>query len=168
MAIVLAALLVATMVGAVWAIPSRGAQAADIVRKVTIPAAFFHPTTDGMSYSNYGAYIALGGGTNATFTAPVVFPTLSAVTVKKITLSVKDNNGSYNACVTLYRTSPKNLSEATMATACSTGSMGQTTYDDDTIDHAVVYPAHGPYLKLTIGAAAIDVYGVTIECQRKT
>jgi len=99
----------------------------------------------------------------------VVFPTLSAVTVKKITLSVEDHNGSADACVTLYRTSPKNLTQVSMALACSSGSWGgPTSYDDDSINNAVVWPAHGPYLWLEIAGTNIIVYGVTIEYQRNT
>lgn len=162
--IVLAALLVATMVGVVWARPSRGAQAADIVRKVTIPAAFFIPSEDGLDWFNDGA---LSG--NGAFTAPVIFPTLSAVTVKKVTLSVEDHNGTADACVTLKRASPKNLSQVSMATACSSGSWGgPVNFDDDTIDYATVWPAHGPFLWLELDGTSILVYGVTIEYQRKT
>jgi len=167
MAIMLAALLVATIVGVVWARPNQSPQAADIIRKITIPAAFFHPRYDGIDYSNAGMCLAVDSGSGG-FTAPVVFPTLSAVTVKKITLSVTDNNAGSDACIAMYRTSPKNLTESGMAAVCSAGSGGATSYDDNTIDNAVVWPAHGPYLWLDIYGTNIRVYGVTIEYQRNT
>jgi hypothetical protein len=107
----------------VWARPNQSPQAADITRKVTIPAAFFHPKMDGLDWNNTGVWLALDSGSGI-FTAPVVFPTLSAVTVKKITLSVTDNNAASDACVSMYRTSPKNLTEVQMAGVCSAGSGG--------------------------------------------
>lgn len=119
----LGAVLLGTMVGVVWARPQGSPQAADITRKVTVPAAFFHPREEGLNWSNDGGGMAVDSG-SAIFTAPVVFPTLSAVTVKKITLSVEDHNGTVDACVTLYRTSPKNLTQVSMATACSSGTWG--------------------------------------------
>ena len=73
MAIMLAALLVATIVGVVWARPNQSPQAADIIRKITIPAAFFHPYQDGIDYNNRGVWLAVDSS-NGRFTAPVVFP----------------------------------------------------------------------------------------------
>jgi hypothetical protein len=129
--------------------PNQSPQAADITRKITIPAAFFHPNRDGLNWTNQGVWLAVDSGIG-NFTAPVVFPTLSAVTVKKVTLSVTDNNAGSDACVGLYRTGPKTLTEALMAWVCSTGSGGATNYDDNTIDYGTVWPSHGPYLSLGI------------------
>jgi len=167
MAAVAAALLLGTLVGAVWARPNDRPQMAVTTRKVTIPAAFFYPAGDAGYYTNNGVWVRTDLG-ECRFNAPVIFPTLSSVTVKKITLSVTDNNAGYDACAILWRTSPKNLSEVQMASACSSGSGGTTNCDDSTIDNARVYPAHGPYVRLYIGGTDIAVYGVTIEYQINT
>lgn len=54
MAVVMGALLVGTLIGVVWVRPGQSAQAAGATRKVTVPAAFFHPITDGQDYHNLG------------------------------------------------------------------------------------------------------------------
>ena len=162
MSVVVAALLLGGLVGVVWARPKESPQSADIVRRVTIPAGFFHPAEDGLNWLNDGALAGQGA-----YTAPVVFPCLSPVTVKKITLSVEDHNASADACVSLHRMRPKRLRQWEMAMACSTGSVGGAiNYDDSSIEYAQVWPADGPYLWLGIGGPSILVYGVTIEYQR--
>jgi len=59
MAVVMGALLVGILVGGVaWARPDQSPQAADHLRKLTIPAAFFHPsdprTTIGTMETSFG------------------------------------------------------------------------------------------------------------------
>jgi len=167
MAVVMGALLVGILVGGVvWARPGQSVQAADHLRRLTVPAAFFHPADDGLDYWNNGGFVRMESG-NGTFSAPVVFPCLPAVTVERIVFSVKDQNAANNACATLYRTKPNKGTEVVMAAVCSTGSQaGVINYTDDTVDNAVVWPSQGPYLWLNIGGTSIDVYGVRIEYKR--
>jgi hypothetical protein len=167
MAVVMGALLVGILLGGVvWAKPDQSVQAADATRRLTVPAAFFHTMSPGYNYWNNGDQISTDSG-GATFTAPVVFPCLPSVTVERIILSVKDQNGSVNACAQLYRTKPNKGTQKQMAIACSAGSQpGVINYTDDTIDGPVVWPSHGPYLLLSIGGANIEVYGVRIEYKR--
>jgi hypothetical protein len=104
-AMVMGAMLVGILVGGViWARPDQRAQAADSTRRVTVPAAFFHPNDEGLDYLNNGNYVEIESG-QGIFTAPVVFPCLPSVTVERIILSVRDQNGTGigNACVSLYR-----------------------------------------------------------------
>jgi hypothetical protein len=166
MAVVMGALLVGILIGGVvWARPNQSAQAADHLRKVTVPAAFFHPANndDDCQYGEYELYMNSGSGT---FTAPVVFPCLPAVTVEKLIFSV-DDQATQNACVTLYRTKPNQGNQKQMANVCSSGSgPGVVNYTDDTIDYPVVWPSNGPYLMLSIFGPNIDVYGVQIEYRR--
>jgi hypothetical protein len=168
-AVVMSALTVGVMVGGVvWGRPSQSAQAAGGTRKLTIPAAFFHTMSLGYNYWNNGDQITTDSG-GATFTAPVVFPCQYAVRVERIILSVKDQNGSVNACVQLYRTKPSKGTQNQMPIACSAGSQpGVINYTEDTIDIPVVTPSHGPYLLLNIGGANIEVYGVQIEYKKNT
>jgi hypothetical protein len=163
MAIVLAAPLVATIVGAVWARPNEATEA--VTRKVTIPAASFIPNQDGLDWNNLGKEVYVNSG-SGTFTAAVVFPCVEWVTVKKVTLSSDDQNNVQDACATLYRTSPKNFTQVMMAQACSSGSGGDQNPADTTIDNAQVYPNQGPYISLSIAGPNIYVYGVTIEYKR--
>jgi hypothetical protein len=163
MAMVLAALLVATIVGAVWARPNEATEA--VTRKVTIPAASFIPNQDGLSYGNTGQRLWVNSG-SAEFIAPVVFPCVEWVTVRKVTLSVTDNNANDDACVFMFRASPKNLSAVMMAQACSSSSGGAHNYSDATIDNAQVYRNQSAFLILDMWGPSIDVYGVTIEYKR--
>jgi hypothetical protein len=167
MAVVMGALLVGILVGGVMrARPHQTVQAADITRRLTVPAAFFHPATDDYDFGNNGLALWVYSG-DGVFTAPVVFPCLPSVTVERIILSVRDQNGSANACVKLYRSRPNKGNEKEMASQCSGGSQpGVINYTDDTIDYPVVWPSHGPYLYLTIGGTNIDVYGVRVEYKR--
>jgi hypothetical protein len=169
MAVVMGALLVGVLVGeVVRARPDHSAQAADVTRRVTVPAAFFHPNDEGLDYWNNGNYVEMQSG-QGIFTAPVVFPCLSSVTVERIILSVKDQNsgGIANACVTLYRTKPNKGIENKMASVCSSGAQpGIINYTDDTVDYPEVWPSHGPYLWLELYGTNIEVYGVRIEYKR--
>jgi hypothetical protein len=161
-AMVMGALLVGTLIGVVWARTGHSAQAAG-TRKITIPAAFFHPADEGIDYYNNGNSLQVQS-TTGIFTAPVVFPCLNSVTVERIVFSVRDENASTDACVSLYRTKPNKGTEKLMAYQCSAGSQpGVINYTDDTIDGAVVWPSNGPYLWLNINGTGIRVYGVRIE-----
>jgi hypothetical protein len=95
MAMVLGALLLGTMAGAVWARPKQMLAGN---RKLAIGPAAFEPAFDGYDYQiitwemgKDTAYMSTTGDYDE-YVAPVVFPTLSPVTVKKITLIVNDMN----------------------------------------------------------------------------
>jgi hypothetical protein len=165
--VVMGAILVGVLVGAVtWARPGRSAQAADHLRRLTVPAAFFHPNLPGVDYANGGDQIWLYSGTGE-FLAPVVFPCLPSVTVERVILTVDDQHGSANACVWMYRTKPSRRTEKLMASVCSSGSgAGVVDYIDDSIVYPEVWPSNGPYLWLAIYGTNINVYGVQIEYRR--
>jgi len=169
MAVVMGALLVGILVGGVaWARPDQSPQAADHLRKLTIPAAFFHPSDPTYNYWNDGDFIWTDSS-GGYFTAPVVFPCLPSVTVERVILSVRDENaGTYDdACVCLYRTKPNKGTQRQLANVCSTGSQpGVINYTDDTIANPVVWPSQGPYLLLEIYGDSVNVYGVQIEYRR--
>jgi hypothetical protein len=164
MAVVTGALLVGILIGGVvWARPGQSAQAAGHLRRLTVPAASFHPTSPGWDYANTGQWVVVSPSMGS-FTAPVVFPCLNKVVVERIIFSVKDQNGSANACVGLYRTKPNKGTEKEMAYQCSAGNQpGVINYTDDTIDGPTVWPSNGPYLHLWMYGDNIDVYGVRIE-----
>ncbi len=167
MAMVMGALLVGMLAGGVvWARPGQSAQAADATRRITIPAAFFHPANEIYDYWNNGDYLEMNSGIGA-FTAPVVFPCLPSVTVERIIFSVRDQHTDEDACVTLYRTKPNKGTKNQMGLVCSSGSQpGVINYTDDTIDYPVVWPSNGPYLYLVIEGLNVEVYGVRIEYKR--
>jgi hypothetical protein len=163
------AILVGILVaGVVCARPDQSAQAADATRKLTIPAAFFHPRDPTCYYWNNGNYIWTDSN-GGSFTAPVVFPCIPSVTVERITLSVRDQNVCGDAGVSLYRTKPNKGTQKMMASVCSTGSQPDVVnYTSDTIDHPLVWPSQGPYLLLSITGESVTVYGVQIEYKRNT
>jgi hypothetical protein len=163
MAVVMGALLVGTLIGVVWARPGQGAQAAGGTRKLTIPAAFFHPVNGDEDYENTGNAVWVKTFSGA-FVAPVVFPCKKAVTVERVILSVSDFNGTEDACVSLYRTKPSKGTGKLMAHVCSADSPpGVTNYTDDTISSPRIWPGHGPFLRLDVGGTNIAVFGVRIE-----
>ena len=166
MAVVMGALLVGTLVGVVWARPNERPEAQDITRKVTMTAGEFIPTTDNWDYSNNGNFVNCASG-SCNFSAPIVFPCLPSVTVERIKLHVRDNNGSARAVATLYRAYPTTGVEVWLGDAESpTGSSGAIkTYTSDPINK-VVWPSQRAYIWLTIGGTSIDVYGVTVEYHR--
>ena len=165
-AIVMGVLVVGTLVGVVWARPHGRPQAADITRKVTLPGAFFHPYEDGELWHNEGREIEVPTGSGV-FTAPVIFPCLPSVTVERLILYVEDNNGSADACASLYRTRPQNGDEALMGTACSNDvTIVVQPFIDGSINPNVVWPSHGVYVKLQIGGPSIYVHAVRVEYHR--
>ncbi len=103
------------------------------------------------------------------FTAPVIFPSLGSVTVERIIFSVRDQNATNNACVSLWRTKPDKGIRKQMAWLCSSGSqISVVNYTNDTIKPAVVLSGHGAYLYLDVNGSSMDVYGVRIEYKVNT
>jgi hypothetical protein len=165
MAVVAAALLLGTLAGVVWARPNDRPQAQDITRKVTLSAADFIPNSDDWNYGNSGALAECSGMCN--FNAPIVFPCLPAVTVERIKLHVRDDNGTQTASASLYRAKPSvGAGDFLGAVASPTGtSDGLQTYTSGTINK-VVWPSQKAYIWVSIGGGNIGVYGVTVEYHR--
>ena len=165
MAVVAGVLLVATLVGVVWARPSDRTQAQDITRKVTMTGGEFIPTSDDWDYENNGNYVYCASG-SCNFSAPVVFPCLPSVTVERIILHVQDNNGSSKAIATLYRSYPPTGAEVWLGSAESpTGTAGHQPWSSDPINK-VVWPSQRAYIWLSIGGTNIQVSGVVVEYHR--
>jgi hypothetical protein len=89
------------------------------------------------------------------------------VTVERIKLHVRDNNGTRAASAMLYRSNPPSGSAILLGTVASPpGVVGHLqTYTSDPIDK-VVWPSQKAILWITIGGQSISVYGVTVEYHR--
>ena len=166
MAVVAAALLLGTLAGVVWARPNDGPQTAGETRKVTLTGTDFTPTQEGMDWYNYGGYVRCDG-LECTFTAPIVFPCLQAVTVERIKLHIDDNNASSTASAGVWRENPSTGAEAFWASVGSPlgTSGGVKTYSSGVINK-VVWPSQRAYIWLQINGTDITVYGVTVEYHR--
>jgi len=167
MAVVAAALVLGTLVGVVWARPSDRPGSAESTRKVTLPGAVFIPTGKMYDWSNDGLKVWCSSG-SCYWAAPVVFPTLSSVTVERVKLHVYDNNGAAYACATVYRASPAGGSMPVLGGVCSPFS-GATSNPETFTSAAInkaVWPSHGAIVWLTVDAPDIYVYGVTVEYHR--
>ena len=162
-AVVLGALLVGTLVGVVWARPNDSPQAAATTRKVTLTGADFISASVHYDYANPGTSVYCVTGACA-FTAPVVFPTLNAVTVERIRLHVNDNHATEKARATITRARPSAGAGDSWGITESPpgGSGGVQTYSSFDINK-VVWPSQKACITLWIGATNITVYGVTIE-----
>ena len=161
MAMLMGMLLLGTLVGAVWARPQNRPEAQNTTRRVTIPGAFFNPVSDLVDSYNSGnkIYMLTAYGH---FTAPVVFPCLSPVTVERLILYADDGNPAMNACAELHRTRLPQGADVPLGWVCSPAgtTTGVQPFIDDTISPNVVWPAHGVYVWIEIGGPNIDVYGV--------
>jgi hypothetical protein len=174
-ALLLGGLLLATLVGVVWAKPKGEPAAHGTAAKldkpkshhgafhytVTIPGGHFHPRYDGLDWYNGGNYIQMTSGVGQ-FTAAV--PMLPGNrTVESVTMYVQDNNGAVDACVYLRRTKTDGT-ETSMASVCSTGSSGSIrTFSDTSISPSTIWGGHGAYLYLSIASTNIQVYSVQIN-----
>ncbi len=165
MAVVMAALLVGTVAGVVWARPHDRPQAQDITRKVTLTGADFVRAKEGSSGYNDGTYLRCDT-VSCYFVAPVVFPCLPSVTVERIKLHLRDNNVGGKASVGLYRTYPATAGNVLLGNAESpTGIVGLQTYTSNPVNE-VVWPSQKAVIWLTIDGPSIWVYGVTVEYHR--
>ena len=162
MAVVAAALLLSTLVGVVWAMPSDRPGAAEATRKVTLTGADFIPRSTADSTNN-GSYVECNTG-NCFFAAPVPFPCLPSVTVELFKLHVRDDNGIGSASVYLYRGNPSTGGENSLGSVSSPPAVsgGLKTYTSAPINK-VVWPSQRAYLMLNIWGPNITVYGVTVE-----
>jgi hypothetical protein len=165
MAVAAATLLVATLVGVVWARPNDRPQAQEATRKVTLTGSEFTPRSEVYDWGTNGAYVQCNSG-NCQFFAPVVFPCLPGVIVERILLHVTDNNGSARASATLYRAHPPTKGDVYLGKAQSpTGTAGHQPWSSNPINHPV-WPSQRAYIFLVIEGPGIEVYGVTVEYHR--
>jgi hypothetical protein len=166
MAVVAAVLLLGTLAGVVWARPGGRPQAAEITRKVTLPAGALVSTSKAYDWGNDGAKIWCNSGT-CYWAAHVVFPCLPAVTVERVKLHVYDFNTGDRACAEVYRSRPAAGQVPKLGGVCSpiTG----TTLDPETFAsgaiNKVVWPSQGAVAWLVSGSN-IWVYGITVEYHR--
>jgi hypothetical protein len=167
-AVVAAALLLATLAGLVWARPHVNPQAAGGTRKVTLTGSDFVPHRNTDDWWNMGSYVVCYTG-SCELTAPVVFPCKSALTVDRIKLHVDDNNNGLKATATLYRAFPHKGAKAYLGEVSSPDghSGGIMTYNSGPINK-VVWPSRKAYIWLVIEGQFVDVYGVTVEYHRNT
>ena len=164
-AMLMGALLLGTLVGAVWARPHDRPEAQDITRKITIPAGSFSPAFASINWLNSGDEIHMASGTG-TFMAPVVFPCLPSVTVERFILYASDSNASWSACAGLCRTRLPQGDEAQIGYVCSQDTGGAVQpFTDSTISPNVVWPAHGAYVWISVNTN-MEVHGVRIEYHR--
>ncbi|MDH4207550.1 MAG: hypothetical protein OEV76_01600 [Anaerolineae bacterium] len=165
MALVAAALLLGALAGVIWAKPSDRPQSAEITRKVTLTGGDFIPARP-ESWDNSGQVVRCTSG-RCFFNAPVVFPCLPSVTVERIKLHVRDDNGSSRAFADMYRDNPSRGAGNYLGYAASPEetSSGLKTYTSDPINK-VVWPSQKASIRLDIGGPNIDVYGVTVEYHR--
>jgi hypothetical protein len=158
--LLLGAMLMAALVGVVWARPKSDLGAPPY--KVSIPGSAFHPNYDTMDwYAGWGnVHMDSGSGK---FTAAVPMPP-GTWTVQNVILFVEDDNATQKACVELERLRVDGTS-STMASVCSPEgtSGGIQGYKDSSISPSVLKGGHGPYLHLRIYGADIDVWAVQIK-----
>jgi hypothetical protein len=164
-AAVVGALLLGTLVGVVWARPREERLAAGRTRKVVLAAADFIPSEASEDWYNGGWFVTCGPGGHCYYTAPVVFPCLSSVTVERIKLHAYDDNVDYEATATLLRLNPARLKLANLGEISSSGSSSQypRTFTSPNINKRVL-PSQRAYILLYIPVTStISVYGITIE-----
>ena len=167
MATLVAGVLLAALGGVVWARPSHAPENAEITRKVTLTGGDFI-AAQSQNWYNSGQLVRCNG-VNCHFTAPVVFPCLPSVTVKRIKLHVYDNNtaGACDAEARLMRANPATGAEVELGEAATWDS--SSTYPETIASLAinkVVWPSQKAYIALLIECTNIDVFGVTVEYRR--
>jgi hypothetical protein len=151
------AALVAVLIG-----PSMvtATAAADVTGRVMIPAAALIPASDDYDYTNNGYYVYSLSG-NAVFSAPLTFPA-QQVRMTRITLYAWDN-GTGQACVTLYRAEPTEGDESFQGSRCTTDS----TADPQKVTTGTQFPRFAntgmqmPYLWVSLTGSA-KIYGVSV------
>jgi hypothetical protein len=151
------AALVAVLIG-----PSMvtATAAASVTERVMIPAAAFIPTTDGWDYNNNGYYLDMSSG-SGNFAAPLTFPA-QQVRMTRITLYAWDN-GTGQACATLYRAEPTEADESNQGQVCTTDSSA----DPQKVSTGTQFPRFAntgmqmPYLWVSLSGDA-TLYGVAV------
>ena len=170
-AVLLGALLMGVLVGAVWARPGGRPRAAATTKKMTIPAGAFHPVDEGYEFYNDGSWITADTA-GANFATHVVFPGGGdRFTVEKLTLYAYDKAMPANICVYLYRTNPTNGTESLMASKCSSGSSSTDprSFTTTNINPSLATTPRGLYVLLEIeDATNLDAYGVRIYYRKGT
>jgi hypothetical protein len=166
MAVAAAGVLLGTLVGVVWARPNDRPGAVESTRRVTLTGADLIPTTNYWDYKNSGGSVKCLTG-ECIFTAPIVFPCLSSVTVERIKLHVNDTDDVEAAYADLWRANPSTGANDYWAEVKSPAgtSGGLKTYTSGAINK-VVSPSQRAYICVAITGPNIYVYGVTVEYHR--
>ena len=165
-AVIMVVLLLATLVGVVWARPQNRPQAQDITRKIVVLGNEFNPRYETTNYSNKGTYLSCDSA-SCYFSADVVFPCLPAVYVEQIKLHVYDKSSTGQAIVTLYRYTPSNKGNKALATAQTDvlGTSADPQVFTGNANNQLVWPSQKAYLWLMINND-VYVYAVTVEYHR--
>jgi hypothetical protein len=165
-ALLLGALLMATVVGVAVAKPSAR-PLEQVWRVLTVPPAACTPVDYLDSWYLPGDSLKSMSGAGS-YVCAVSFPAageqaVGAVSVKRVTMYAYDN-GTGDASVTLRKTYPPTGGQRPMAYANSTDSAADPqTVIDTTIQNNPVYRTHGPYLFVFLANPSIKAYGVFIH-----
>ena len=154
------ALLMATLVGVVWARPNGRPEASPAWKVLTVSAADCIPALDGNDWDNWGRFLRCDSGI-CYFTCPVPLPP-ETVRVKKFEMYAHDE-GPLNITSRLHRPYPLAGNALKMADANSSGSSsGVRTFTDTTIANNPVRPRHGTYVWLKVPTGSYEVYGFRV------
>ena len=173
--LLLGGLLLATLVGVVWARPQGSPATHDTAHKldtpkahhagfhytVTIPGAHFHPRQDGYAWYNDGECIRVGSGVGRFHAAVPMLP--GNRTVESLTMYVMDNNASWDAWGRLFRTKTDGTRQEMAKVESSGSSASIRSFSDTSISPSTIWGGHGAYLRLSIAGTSISVYSVQIK-----
>ena len=142
--------------------PSDPQPAATKTGYFSMPAAAFNPVQDTVSFSNAGNYVSGDGP----LIAPVYLP--HEATVTKLTFYWADYNGGHNGRIFLVRY-PMSGNNQVMAEAHTSGSSGDGSSYDDTIDNPKIDNALFSYFAVfDITDTLVVCYNVQIEYTYET
>ena len=153
----LAVLLLAVLVGPSGAAGETATQPRTVTKVITIPAAAFSATQDGVDFVNWGRALYTASGIGA-FTSPVLLESRD-VTVNDVTLYTYDNNTG-EVCLRLYRTNPLSLANQEMGSVCSSGASttDPRVFTMTPFAYRKITGSHGPYLYLYLPGSAAEGY----------
>ncbi len=163
-ALMLCALLMATLVGAASARP-KPAPLASPAKTLTVSAADCYPVRDYIQYLNGGWFLEGSVGT-VSFVCPAHFPDGGTyeILVQSITMYAFDNE-SGRVCLEAARTRPDDGDEDIMVDdVCTTNSTADPqTRSTSSIAHKFVDPTQGMYLWVTMASNGQRLYGFHIS-----
>lgn len=130
---------------------------------LVIPAAAFTPVNENIAYDNDGLDLTVDGAGGGTFVFALAFP-VQIVTIQKLTLYARDNDGAQDAAVSLWRTYPAGATETMLGSVqTSLASSALQTRATTAISPRKVDTAlHGAYLWLWLPGPNVTFYGVKI------
>jgi hypothetical protein len=154
------ALLAGGFVGVMMGSDETAEAAVGPLERMTVPAAAFHPITEGQSWLN-GGYHLRGSGS---YVAALSFP-YEEVRVRRVTLKYLDNEAGANLCLTLTLAVPGQGGDDDLGYVCSSDASAVDPQRASFVVSAPVTGRQGGYLWLAFDteSTALRVYGVTIE-----